>query len=98
MISFSCDKCAEAPYIKDSLGCEKPLETAAAWLGEGELFYSCPIKFILPNTYELIEKMDSYKNGIATPPDFEKQSAKFLSGVKAYNYYLAKSNAIKKGE
>lgn len=97
MIAFSCDKCAEAPYIKDSLGCEKPLEIAAAWWEEDQ-FYNCPIKFITQNSYELIEKMDSYKNGLSTPPDFERHSAKFLLGVKTFENYLAKFNAMKKGE
>ena len=63
MITFDCCKCQQAPYIKDTLGCEKPLEYAATWFGEEEeMFYNCPIRFIMPNAYELINKMDNYKN------------------------------------
>ena len=97
MIAFSCDKCKEAPYIRDSLGCERPLVTAATWWEEDE-FYNCPIRFIMQSTYEVIEKIDSYKNGLSTPPDFERHSAKFLLAVKTFENHLSKFNAIKKGE
>lgn len=98
LISFSCSKCQEAPYIKDTLGCEKPLEVAAKWLGEEDEFYNCPVMFIMSNTYELLEKMDNYKNGLSTPPDYEMQSAKFLCGVRLLDSYIAKFTSIKKGE
>jgi len=98
LLAFSCDKCAEAPYIKDTLGCEVPLKFAALWLSDEDEFYNCPIKFIMQSSRELIEKMDSYKNGLSTPPEFEKQSAKFLLGVRVYEGYLSKFNAMKKGE
>ena len=90
LISFSCSKCKSAPYIKDTLGCDKPMETAATWLGEEDEFYNCPIKFITENTGQFFEKYDSYKNGIATPPDYEKQSAKFFIALRTFEYYLDK--------
>lgn len=74
------------------------MEVAAHWLGEEDDFYNCPIKFIIVNTYELIEKMNSYENRLSSPPDFERHSAKFLLGVRIFKSYLAKFNAMKKGE
>jgi hypothetical protein len=98
LIGFSCEKCNEAPYIKDTLGCDKPMEIAATWLGPDEEFYNCPIRFIMQNSCELLEKMDSYKTGLSTPPDFENHSAKFLLGVKVFDHYYRKLDALKKGE
>jgi hypothetical protein len=97
LIGFSCDKCEAAPYIKDQLGCEKPLETAAEWW-DGDEFYSCPVKFIMQSVYEMIEKMDSYNKRLSTPPAYEKQSARFLSGVRAFENYLIYFTSLKKGE
>lgn len=98
LIGFFCDKCKEAPYIKDTLGCDSPLKVAATWLGEEDEFFNCPIRFIMENTYELLDKMDSYKSGLSSPPCFEKQSAKFLLGMSVFNSYLAHFSALKRGE
>ena len=80
------------------MGCEAPLEIAATWLGEEDEFFNCPVRFIMENSYELIEKMDSYKNGLSTPPNFENHSAKFLLGAKIFNNYCAHFSALKRGE
>ena len=93
-----CSGCQHRSYIKDSLGCEKPLETPAFWLGEDDEFYNCPRQFIMHNTYELIEQIDSYKSGLSTPPDFNNQSARFLLAVKVFDYYMSKFLALKQGK
>ena len=46
----------------------------------------------------MIEKHDSYKSGLATPPDYERQSAKFLSGVRLFDHYVNYFTQLKKGE
>ena len=98
LISFSCSKCQEAPYIKDTLGCDKPLEVAARWLGEEDEFFNCPVRFIMENSYELLEKMDGYKNNLFAPLGYEKQSAKFVVGVRILDNYIAKFSEMKRGE
>lgn len=98
LISFSCDKCQSAPYIQETLGCETPIKTAATWLGPDEEFYNCPIRFIMSNSYEFLEKYDSYHSGLSTPPDFERHSAKFLLAVKVFDSYVRNFTEMKRGE
>jgi hypothetical protein len=98
LIGFSCKQCEAAPYIKEINGCEKPIETPATWLGEEDEFYNCPLQFILPSVYDMIEKLDSYKSRISTPPEFEKQSARFLSAVKLFEHYVYHFTMLKQGK
>lgn len=98
LIAFSCEQCEAAPYIKEVNGCDKPTEAPACWLGEEDKFYNCPIRFILQSVYELVEKMDSYKARLSTPPAFENQSARFLLGVKVYEHYYSKFILLKQGK
>lgn len=97
LISFSCEKCQSAPYIRDTLGCEKPTQEPAHWLDENEAWYSCPIQFITQGCCEFMEKYDSYKSQLSTPPNYEKQSAKFIEGVKYYEHCLRKYTEMKQG-
>ena len=98
MIAFNCNQCREAPYIKEIRGCEKPTQTPAHWLDEDEDWYQCPRLFIPPKCWEFFNKYCSYKDDTATPPDFEKQSAKFNSAKIVYENYLAKFLKQKNGE
>jgi hypothetical protein len=74
------------------------METAATWLGPEDEFYNCPIQFVMQSSYEFLEKLDSYRSGVSTPPDFERHSAKFLIGVKVFESYLRYFTEMKKGE
>ena len=74
------------------------MEIAATWLGTDDEFYNCPIRFLMPSVIEFVDKMDSYKSKLSTPPDYEKHSSKFLVGVKAYEHYYHKFDSLKKGE
>jgi hypothetical protein len=98
LIAFSCTQCELAPYTKDSLGCENTTQTPAAWLDEDEEWHNCPIKFVSQSVIDFMEKYDSYKNKMATPPDFENQSAKFNSAVRIFESYLSKYNEMKQGK
>jgi len=80
------------------MGCEKPLETAATWLGEEDEFYNCPVRFITTSTRDFLEKYDSYRSRMATPPDFEKQSANFISAIGIFERSVDKFLKLKKGE
>lgn len=51
----------------------------------------------MQNTHELLDKMDSYTNRLATPPDYEKQSAKFLLGVRIFKEYCSEFVEMKRG-
>jgi len=66
-------------------------------LDQDEEWYSCPLKFINQSCYDFLDKFDSYKNQMSTPPDFESQSYKFNTGVKAFEYYLNKYTSMKQG-
>lgn len=98
LLAFSCSKCEEAPYIKEINGCEIPVETPATWLGPEEEFYNCPMRFIMANTFDLIEMMDSYKSGYCVAPDYDRQSAKFMAAVKIYERYLNHFTEVKQGK
>jgi hypothetical protein len=52
----------------------------------------------MESTCEMIAKLDSYKNGLATPPDYERQSAKFLCGVSLLNYWINHFTLLKQGK
>ena len=95
LIAFSCEKCNDSPYIKDSLGCEKPLKDAATWIGPDDEFYNCPIRFITDSTYDFIEKYDCRK--FYTGNQYEKESAKFLLAVRIFERYLSKFMEMKNG-
>jgi hypothetical protein len=56
------------------------------------------MRFVPASVSELLEKLDAYKNHMATPPDYEKQSAKFLYGVRAFEHYVKKYVDIVRGE
>ena len=98
MIGFSCSKCRDAPYIKESLGCDGPTQTPAAWLDEEEQWYNCPIKFINQSSLDFIEKYDAYKNKMATPPDYEKQSARFNMAIRFFESELSRFIEMKQGK
>lgn len=98
LIGFSCDICRDAPFTKDNLGCENPTQTPAAWLDENEEWYNCPLKFIPMSVIDFLEKYDAYKNSIASPPDFENQSAKFIIAVRYFENHINKYNRIKQGK
>jgi hypothetical protein len=74
--------------MRETLGCEQPTQVPATWLEAEEEFYNCPIRFIPTCCYEFIEKYNAYKNKMATPPDYEKQSARFNQAVKVFENYL----------
>jgi hypothetical protein len=98
LISFDCKKCLNAPYIKENLGCESPTQTPAAWLDENEEWFNCPIRFINKSTLDFIEKYDAYRNKMATPPDFDKQSARFNIAVKYFESELSRFIEMKQGK
>jgi hypothetical protein len=98
LISFSCDKCEKAEYIKESLGCEQPTKTPSFWLEDKEEWWNCPRKFINQSVSDFLEKYDAYNKKLATPPDFDLQSARFNIAVKVFESYLVKFIAMKKGE
>jgi hypothetical protein len=50
------------------------------------------------STYEMIEKLDTYKAGLATPPNYEGQSAKFLAGVRLFDHYVNYFTQLKQGK
>jgi hypothetical protein len=79
-------------------GCNKPLEIAADGWIPGEDFFNCPRKFIMKNTYELLDELEAYKTGISNPPAYGKQSAKFLQGVKLFENYYSEFAAMQKGK
>lgn len=97
LIDFSCERCKEAPYIKEAIGCDKPTKNPAKWWHDDE-FYNCPIRFIMQSTYEFLEKIDSYRSGLSTPPDYEKQSARFLLAIKVFDHYIYKFTQLKQGK
>lgn len=90
LVDFSCDRCDEAPYVRENLGCEKPAQIPADWFGTNEEWYNCPIKFLMSSVNEFFDKYDLYKSGLATPPDYDLQSAKFILAVRIYESYLGK--------
>ena len=98
LISFSCDKCLDAPYIKDTLGCDGPTQAPARWLDENEEWFNCPIKFIKQDALDFLDKFDSYKNNISTPPDYENQAARFLEAVGYFNSCVNRYTEIKQGK
>jgi hypothetical protein len=55
------------------------------------------MKFIPESCWEFLRKYKSYAEKKATPPDYEKQSAKFNQGVETYEYYCKKLTAMKQG-
>ena len=88
----------EESYIQKSRGCNAPSEVGVKWFNDEDDFWNCPIKFISQGVYEFLEKYDAYKSQLATPPDYEKQAAKFWEGVKALESYLVKFHKQQKGE
>jgi hypothetical protein len=52
----------------------------------------------MTSAYEFLNKMDAYMNGLSTPPDYEKHSAKFLCGVRVFEQYLGYFNELKRGK
>lgn len=68
------------------------------WLDADEDWYNCPLKFVNNSIYDFIMKYDSYKNGTATPPDFEMQSARFNQAVRFFDSKVSEFIEMKKGE
>jgi hypothetical protein len=105
LIGMSCGGCRDTlqegetdGYVQKSFGCNEPLQVPATWFGEEEQFFNCPMKFITSGCVDFLEKYDSYKKGFATPPDYEKQAAKFWEGVRSFESNMNKCMAMKKGE
>jgi hypothetical protein len=80
------------------MGCKKPLEIAAKWLEDEEEFFNCPMQFITVGTCDFLEKYDCYKKGTATPPDYERQSANFITAAGLLERSIDKFLKLKKGE
>jgi hypothetical protein len=97
LISFSCDKCLDAPYIKENLGCDQPTQTPARWLDEDEEWYNCPMRFIPSSVVSFILEYDSYKDKWSTPPRYGDFGAKFLQAKIYLENCLNKYTAMKQG-
>ena len=52
----------------------------------------------MPNIYEFLNRMDSYKSGLAAAPTYEKHSARFLQAVDTFEGYMLKFTVLKKGK
>jgi hypothetical protein len=100
IIGYSCSVCEEGltneqkndpnfhNYKKEVRGCDRPTQTPLELLETDEEWYNCPIKFVSKAVNEFYDKMQSYQDGLSTPPDFDQQSYKFNDALKLYKYYL----------
>jgi hypothetical protein len=96
LLGFDCSVCQDAPYIKEARGCEKPLSVPMILMEADEEWYNCPLQFVSVGVEEFVGKYNSYKAGLATPPDFDFQSAKFIEGVHFFDHWTKKYSEMTK--
>ena len=84
--------------MKLTLGCETPTQAPVEWLDENEQWFNCPINFINESAMAFLSKYDSYKNGMAAPPDYGRQAASFFEAVKYFESQLTHFIEVKTGK
>ena len=83
--------------LKESLGCEDPLDTPREWIDENEKWYNCPVRFICRSASDFLDEYNAYKRQIATPPIYGEHSAKFLEALWLFESFINKFIEEKKG-
>jgi len=80
-------QCTCDPGLKKSWGCEEPSQHAVWQDIDGEGFFSCPIKFIVPTVLYWYEEYRFYKEFGGTPP-YHTLPNKWVEAYECYGHYL----------
>jgi len=91
ILSFDCEECQDAPWYRESQGCETPTQMPVWEDGAGNEYYNCPYKWVTDNILEWYQQL-SYDTEMHTALPYNDQSNKYIDAWMVYKYHLNRFN------
>lgn len=87
ILTISCSDCQDAPWFRESQGCEEPTQTPVWEDGDDNEYYNCPIRWLTSDIAEWYQQY-SYDIEFHCGLTYDQQSIRYTEAWQIYKQHL----------